>query len=216
MEREESKRNRRFLLHIILSNWTPSAKKPDYNYVRIFEENGKIYMSQDPRQNTWQAPVRLISERVFTPLELEFLKQNLETVKKSTMSFTFSFAPLGFEYELEKCVANFDKFIIKHRIQLTNEYRDYVLELNSQNESLQQEINQVQRNCKKYKYEFNELALEYHRLYDTSLCAKYVDLLNKNKQLENLLQKEKFEKEQFIEYCNSLNKKLMELTDENE
>ena len=175
MEREESKRNRRFLLHIILSNWTPSAKKPDYNYVRIFEENGKIYMSQDPRQNTWQAPVRLISERVFTPLELEFLKQNLETVKKSTMSFTFSFAPLGFEYELEKCVANFDKFIIKHRIQLTNEYRDYVLELNSQNESLQQEINQVQRNCKKYKYEFNELALEYHRLYDTSLCAKYVD-----------------------------------------
>jgi hypothetical protein len=41
-----------------------------------------------------------------------------------------------------------------------------------------------------------------------------VDLLNKNKQLENLLQKEKFEKEQFIEYCNNLNKKLMELTDE--
>ena len=213
MEREESKRNRRFLLQIILSNWTPSAKKVDYNYVKIFEENGKIYMSQSPHKK-WQDSVRLISERVFTPLELEFLKQNLETVRKSTMTFTFSFAPLGFEYELEKCVANFDKFIINHRLHLTNEYRDCVLELNTQNECLQQEINQVQRNCKKYKYKFNELALEYHRLYDTSLCAKYLDLLTKNKQLDDLLQKEKFEKEQFIEYCNNLNKKLMELTEE--
>jgi hypothetical protein len=42
--------------------------------------------------------------------------------------------------------------------------------------------------------------------------SKNIDLLTKNKQLEDLLQKEKFEKEQFIAYCNSLNEKLMELT----
>jgi hypothetical protein len=32
--------------------------------------------------------------------------------------------------------------------------------------------------------------------------------------LESLLEKEKFEKEQFIAYCNNLNEKMMELTDE--
>jgi len=200
------------LLEIVLSNWTPSAKTANYNYVRIFAETGKIYLSQCPRQNMWQAPVKLISERVFTPLELGFLKQNLETVKKSSMSFTFSFAPLGFEYELEKCVLNFEGFLITQFEQMSAEYRDCVLDLKSDNESLQKDFDQSQRNCKTYKYEMNELALDYNRLFDKSLLSKNIDLLTKNKQLEDLLQKEKFEKEQFIAYCNSLNEKLMELT----
>ena len=200
------------LLEIVLSNWTPSAKTSTYNYVRIFAETGKIYLSQCPRQNMWQAPVKLISERVFTPLELGFLKQNLETVKKSSMSFTFSFAPLGFEYELEKCVLNFERFLITQFEQMSAEYRDCVLDLKSENEILQKGMDQLQRNCKTYKYEINELAVDYNRLFDKSLLSKNIDLLTKNKQLEDLLQKEKFEKEQFIAYCNSLNEKLMELT----
>jgi len=204
------------LLEIVLSNWTPSAKTATYNYVRIFAETGKIYLSQCPRQNMWQAPVKLISERVFTPLELGFLKQNLETVKKSSMSFTFSFAPLGFEYELEKCVLNFERFLITQFEQMSAEYRDCVLDLKSENESLQKGMDQLQRNCKTYKYEINELALDYNRLFDKSLLSKNIDLLTKNKQLEDLLQKEKFEKEQFIAYCNNLNEKLMELTEENQ
>jgi hypothetical protein len=204
------------LLEIVLSNWTPSAKTATYNYVRIFAETGKIYLSQCPRQNMWQAPVKLISERVFTPLELGFLKQNLETVKKSSMSFTFSFAPLGFEYELEKCVLNFERFLITQFEQMSAEYRDCVLDLKSENESLQKGMDQLQRNCKTYKYEINELAVDYNRLFDKSLLSKNIDLLTKNKQLEDLLQKEKFEKEQFIAYCTSLNEKLMELTEENQ
>jgi|Laugrespbdmm15sd_2_1035082.scaffolds.fasta_scaffold14173_3 hypothetical protein len=200
------------LLEIVLSNWTPSAKTATYNYVRIFAETGKIYLSQCPRQNMWQAPVKLISERVFTPLELGFLKQNLETVKKSSMSFTFSFAPLGFEYELEKCVLNFERFLITQFEQMSAEYRDCVLDLKSENESLQKGMDQLQRNCKTYKYEINELAVDYNRLFDKSLLSKNIELMTKNKQLEDLLQKEKFEKEQFIAYCNSLNEKLMELT----
>jgi hypothetical protein len=202
------------LLEIVLSNWTPSAKTSTYNYVRIFAETGKIYLSQSPRQNMWQAPVKLISQRTFTHLELGFLKQNLETVKKSSMSFTFCFAPLGFEYELENCVLNFERFLINHFEQMSAEYRDCVLDLKSENESLQNEMDQLQRNCKTYKYEMNELVLDYNRLFDKSLLSKNIDLLTKNKQLEDLLQKEKFEKEQFIAYCNSLNEKLMELTDQ--
>jgi hypothetical protein len=200
------------LLEIVLSNWTPSAKTANYNYVRIFAETGKIYLSQCPRQNMWHAPVKLISNRIFTPLELGFLKQNLETVKKSSMSFTFSFSPLGFEYELEKCILNFEEFLVKYSGGVADEYRDCVLDLKSENESLQKDFDQSQRNCKMYKYEMNELALDYNRLFDKSLLSKNIDLLTKNKQLENLLQKEKFEKEQFIAYCNSLNEKLMELT----
>ena len=201
------------LLEIVLSNWTPSAKTATYNYVRIFAETGKIYLSQCPRQNMWQAPVKLISERVFTPLELGFLKQNLETVKKSSMSFTFSFAPLGFEYELEKCVLNFERFLITQFEQMSAEYRDCVLDLKSENEILQKGMDQLQRNCKTYKYEINELAVDYNRLFDKSLLSKNIELMTKNKQLEDLLQKEKFEKEQFIAYCNNLNEKLMELTE---
>ena len=204
------------LLEIVLSNWTPSAKTATYNYVRIFAETGKIYLSQCPCQNMWQAPVKLISERVFTPLELGFLKQNLETVKKSSMSFTFSFAPLGFEYELEKCVLNFERFLITQFEQMSAEYRDCVLDLKSENEILQKGMDQLQRNCKTYKYEINELAVDYNRLFDKSLLSKNIELMTKNKQLEDLLQKEKFEKEQFIAYCTSLNEKLMELTEENQ
>ena len=200
-------------MEIVLSNWTPSAKTSTYNYVRIFAETGKIYLSQCPRQNMWQAPVKLISERIFTPLELGFLKQNLETVKKSSMSFTFSFAPLGFEYELEKCVLNFERFLITQFEQMSAEYRNCVLDLKSENEYLQKDFDQLQKNYNRYKYEMNELAVDYNRLFDKSLLSKNIDLLTKNKQLEDLLQKEKFEKEQFIAYCNNLNEKLMELTE---
>jgi hypothetical protein len=43
---------------------------------------------------------------------------------------------------------------------------------------------------------------------------KHIELIKRNMELEDLFQKEKFEKEQFIAYCNNLNKKLMDLTDE--
>jgi hypothetical protein len=50
--------------------------------------------------------------------------------------------------------------------------------------------------------------------YNESLQARYNDLLLRNKELEDLFEKERFEKEQFIAYCNNLNEKIMVLTDE--
>jgi hypothetical protein len=84
--------------------------------------------------------------------------------------------------------------------------------LNEENNNYQKELEQLQRNYNKYKAEFNEFVADYYKLFDTSLCAKHVDLLNRNKELESLFEKEKYEKEQFIAYCNNLNEKIMELT----
>jgi hypothetical protein len=82
--------------------------------------------------------------------------------------------------------------------------------------SSDKEVVQLHRNLNKYKNEYKELSLDYNRLYDTNMCAKYIALLNKTKQLESFLEKDKFEKEQFIAYCNNLNKKMIELTNETE
>jgi len=205
------------LLEITLSDWTPSARNPTYKSVKIFQVDGKIMMSQLVNYLN-RLPDKIISEHIFTPLQIEFLKQNLETIKKSTQTFVISLPPLGLEYDLEKCIINFEHYIKDNNKEITLKvdqiYKDCIFNLKNKNETLEKEIAQLQRNCNKYKYEYKELSLEYNRLYDTSLCAKYVDLLNKNKQLESLLEKEKFEKEQFIAYCNNLNEKLIELTDE--
>jgi response regulator RpfG family c-di-GMP phosphodiesterase len=208
------------LLEITLSDWTPSVRNPTYKNVKIFQVGGKIMMSQlvNRANNRNRLPDKIISDYIFTPLQIGFLKQNLETIEKSTKAFVISLPPLGLEYDLEKCIINFEHYIKDNNREITLKvdhiYKDCIFNLKNKNETLEKEVAQLERNCNKYKYEYKELSLEYNRLYDTSLCAKYVDLLNKTKQLESLLEKEKFEKEQFIAYCNNLNEKIMELTDE--
>jgi hypothetical protein len=208
------------LLEITLSDWTPSVINPTYKNVKIFQVGGKIIMSQLVKRANHrnQLPDKIISEHIFTPLQIGFLKQNLETIEKSTKAFVISLPPMGLEYDLEKCIINFEHYIKDNNREITLNvdqiYKNCIFNLQNKNETLEKEVAQLQRNCKTYKYEYKELSLEYNRLYDTSLCAKYVDLLNKTKQLESLLEKEKFEKEQFIAYCNNLNEKMMELTDE--
>jgi len=208
------------LLEITLSDWTPSVINPTYKNVKIFQVGGKIIMSQLVKRANHrnQLPDKIISEHIFTPLQIEFVKQNLETIEKSTKAFVISLPPIGLEYDLEKCIINFEHYIKDNNREITLNvdqiYKNCIFNLQNKIETLEKEVAQLQRNCKTYKYEYKELSLEYNRLYDTSLCAKYVDLLNKTKQLESLLEKEKFEKEQFIAYCNNLNEKMMELTDE--
>jgi hypothetical protein len=208
------------LLEITLSDWTPSVINPTYKYMKIFQVGGKIMMSQLVKRGNYKnrLPNKIITDHIFTPLEIGFLKQNLEIVEKSTKLFVISLPPMGLEYDLEKCVLNFEQFIKENNREITLNvdqiYKDCIFNLQNKNETLEKEVAQLQRNCKTYKYEYKELSLEYNRLFDSSLCAKYVDLLNKTKQLESLLEKEKFEKEQFIKYCNSLNKKMIELTEE--
>ena len=205
------------LLEITLSDWTPSVRNPTYKNVKIFQVGGKIMMSQLVNRRN-RLPDKIISDYIFTPLQIGFLKQNLETIEKSTKAFVISLPPLALEYDLEKCIINFEHYIKDNNREITLKvdqiYKDCIFNLKNKNETLEKEVAQLERNCNKYKYEYKELSLEYNRLYDTSLCAKYVDLLNKTKQLESLLEKEKFEKEQFIAYCNNLNEKMMELTDE--
>ncbi len=207
------------LLEITLSDWTPSARNPTYKNVKIFQVDGKIMMSQIENHRN-RLPDKIISEHIFTPLEIGFLKQNLETIQKSTKTFAISLPPLGLEYDLEKCIINFEQYIKDNNKEITLNvdqiYKECISNLKNKNKTLDKEVAHLERNCKTYKYEYKELSLEYNRLYDTSLCAKYVDLLNKTKQLESLLEKEKFEKEQFIAYCNNLNEKMIELTDEKE
>ena len=205
------------LLEITLSDWTPSVKNPTYKNVKIFQVGGKIMMSQLVNRRN-RLPDKIISDYIFTPLQIGFLKQNLETIEKSTKAFVISLPPLGLEYDLEKCIINFEHYIKDNNREITLKvdqiYKDCIFNLKNKNETLEKEVAQLERNYNKYKYEYKELSLEYNRIYDTSLCAKYVDLLNKTKQLESLLEKEKFEKEQFIAYCNNLNEKLIELIDE--
>jgi predicted S18 family serine protease len=208
------------LLEITLSDWTPSVINPTYKNVKIFQVDGKIMMSQLVKRANYRnrLPDKIISEHIFTPLQIRFLKENLETIEKSTKAFVISLPPLGLEYDLEKCIINFEHYIKDNNREITLKvdqiYKECIFNLKNKNETLEKEVAQLQRNCNKYKYEYKELSLDYNRLYDTSLCAKYVDLLNKTKQLESLLEKEKFEKEQFIAYCNNLNEKMIELTDE--
>ena len=205
------------LLEITLSDWTPSVKNPTYKNVKIFQVGGKIMMSQLVNRRN-RLPDKIISDYIFTPLQIGFLKQNLETIEKSTKAFVISLPPLGLEYDLEKCIINFEHYIKDNNREITLKvdqiYKECIFNLKNKNETLEKEMAQLQRNLNKYKYEYKELSLEYNRIYDTSLCAKYVDLLNKTKQLESLLEKEKFEKEQFIAYCNNLNEKMIELIDE--
>ena len=207
------------LLEITLSDWTPSVKNPTYKNVKIFQVGGKIMMSQLVNRRN-RLPDKIISDYIFTPLQIGFLKQNLETIEKSTKAFVISLPPLGLEYDLEKCIINFEHYIKDNNREITLKvdqiYKECIFNLKNKNETLEKEMAQLQRNLNKYKYEYKELSLEYNRIYDTSLCAKYVDLLNKTKQLESLLEKEKFEKEQFIAYCNNLNEKMIELTNETE
>lgn len=210
------------LLEITLSDWAPSVINPTYKYVKIFQVGGKIIMSQLIKRANHrnQLPDKIMSDHIFTPLQIGFLKQNLETIEKSTKTFVISLPPMGLEYDLEKCVINFERYIKDNNSEITVKvdqiYKNCIFNLQNKNETLEKEVAQLERNCNKYKNEYKELSLEYNRIYDTSLCAKYLDLLIKTKQLESLLEKEKFEKEQFIAYCNNLNEKMIELTDEKE
>ena len=68
------------LLEITLSDWTPSVINPTYKNVKIFQVGGKIIMSQVVKRANHinQLPDKIISEHIFTPLQIGFLKQNLE------------------------------------------------------------------------------------------------------------------------------------------
>lgn len=210
------------LLEITLSDWTPSITRFSFHYVKIYETGGKIVLSlrkQLPKtKHAIQMPEKVLSNHPFTPLELGMLKLNLEMMLKSSQSFVACFAPLGYEHDLEKYILGFEFFSKEYRREtrqkIDEENNHFISKLQEENKWLQKELKQLQRNYNTYKYEFNEFVLDYHRLTDSSIWPKHIDLIRENKELEDLFQKEKFEKEQFMTYCNNLNEKLMELTDE--
>jgi len=201
------------LLEITLSDWTPSSINANHNYVKIYEQNGQIIMSQLKTQPRYkyinQLPNKIICEHVFTPLELKLLKHNLDTILKSTKSFVVGFAPLGFEYDLEKSILCFEAFIKDYADEKNI---DLIDDLKNKNKVLQDNFEQLQRSSNKLKIEFDYLIQDYNRLIDGN--PKIRELVNKNNELEDLFQKEKFEKEQFIAYCVSLNDKIVELTND--
>ena len=204
------------LLEITLSDWTPSVTRYSFHYVKIYETDRKIVLSlhkQLPKtKETIQMPDKILSNHPFTSLELKMLKLNLEMMLKSTQSFVMCFAPLGYEYDLEKYILGFEFFSKEYRKEtrqkINEENNHFISELQEENKILQKELKQLERNYKTYKFEFNDFILDYHKLTDSN---KHIDLIKRNKELEDLFQKEKFEKEQFIAYCNNLNEKLMDL-----
>ena len=217
------------LLEITLSDWTPTVKDATFHFVKIFETRGKIVLTirkyLPNAKHIIQAPDKVLSNHVFTPLEVGMLKLNLEMMRKCSRSFVACFAPLGYEYDLEKYILEFENFVKQSRKEINEENKSGLQKENvllkeekvllpEENIFLQKELEQVERNYNKYKYEYREFVMDYHRLYESSLWPKHLDLIKKNKKLEDLFQKEKFEKEQFITYCNNLNDKLMQLTDE--
>jgi len=205
------------LFEITLSDWTPTNPNPAYKYVKLWLIEGKIVMTQFVRQNTFnkRLPDRVLTNYSFTPLELGMLKQQLETIKQFTRTFVISLPSLGLEYELEFSVRNFVSFLEKYKSetgQIFNRvYTNVVMQLKGEIENYQRELAQLWRNYNVYKAEFNEFVMEH---YNESLQARYNDLLVRNKELEDMFEKEIFEKEQFIAYCNNLNEKIMVLTDE--
>ena len=204
------------LLEITLSDWTPSITRYSFHYVKIYEMGGKIVLSlckQLPKKkDVIQLPDKILSNHPFTSLELGLLKLNLEMMLKSTRSFVPCFAPLGYEYDLEKYIVEFEKFSKEFRKEtrqkIHEENNHFISELQEDNKWLEKELKQLQRNYNAYKYEFNDFMLDYHRLTNHN---KHIELITRNMELEDLFQKEKFEKEQFMTYCNNLNEKLMDL-----
>lgn len=205
------------LFEITLSDWTPTNPNPAYKYVKLWLIEGKIVMTQFVRQKTFKQrlPDRVLTNYSFTPLELDMLKQQLNTIKQFTRSFVISLPSLGLEYELENSVRSFETFLQKYKSetgQIFNRvYTNVVTQLKGEIDNYQQELAQLWRNYNVYKAEFNEFVMEH---YNESLQARYNDLLLRNKELEDMFEKERFEKEQFIAYCNNLNEKIMVLTDE--
>lgn len=191
------------LLEITMSDWTPTVKNPTFKKVNIFWNKKQIIMTQLMNYTT-VLPTRIISEYPFTPLEIDMLRRNLETVKKFTQSFVVSLPSLGLEYELEKCIRNFEEFVKNQKKEIMEtanaKIRETILNMQTENENYQREMAHLERNYNAYKSEFNDFVADYNRLFDSSLFAKYVELLKRNKELEDLFQKEKFEKEQFREY----------------
>lgn len=214
------------LLEITLSDWTPTVTNSTFYFVKIFETGGKIVLAMRKylpnAKHIIQAPDKVLSNHGFTSLELGMLKLNLEMMRKCSRSFVACFAPLGYEYDLEKYILEFENFVKQSRKEINEENKSGLqkenlllkeenLLLREENDFLQKKLEQLERNYNKYKYEFNDFVMDYHRLYESSLWPKHLDLIKQNKKLEDLFQKEKFEKEQFITYCNNLNEKLMEL-----
>ena len=101
------------LFEITLSDWTPTNPNPTYKYVKLWLIEGKIVMTQFVRQKTFKQrlPDRVLTNYSFTELELDMLKQQLNTIKQFTRSFVISLPSLGLEYELEFCVRSFEAFL---------------------------------------------------------------------------------------------------------
>jgi hypothetical protein len=210
------------LFEITLSDWTESNKNATFNYVKIYETEGKIIMTQlkkQPQTNyVCKMPNKLVCQYAFAPLELKMLRQNLDTILRATKTFTFSFAPLGFEYNLEQTIQYFEMFIQNYKKEMFDFYHEKYGKTEEKNAKIISDLcetnDQLQRNYNKYKYEFNELALDYHRMNDKSLYRKNIDLLTQNHYLAEQLEKEKYEKEQFIAYCENLNDKIVSFADD--
>ena len=112
------------------------------------------------------------------------LKHILDVVKKSHGE-QFHTPPLGFENELEKLITRFDSFILQQRME--------------RQKNIEEEIKEKEIKEKEMQDKMRDL-LENYRIKIT--------------EMETLCQKETFEKEQFIVYCNNLNEKIVSLTNE--
>ena len=176
-------------------------------------------LKKQPQTNyVCKMPNKLVSQYAFTPLEMKLLRQNLDTILRATKTFTFSFAPLGFEYNLEQTIQYFEMFIRNYKKEIFEFYYEKYAKTEEKNAKIISDLcetnDQLQRNYNKYKYEFNELALDYHRINDKSLYQQNIDLLTQNHYLAEQLEKEKYEKEQFIAYCENLNDKIVSFADD--
>lgn len=161
----------------------------------IYDPVGKIIMTQQ-NQNispTYQSETKPMVEKVvcetkFLPREIEMLKHILDVVKKSHGE-QFHTPPLGFENELEKLITRFYSFILQQRMERQkNIEEEKILEKEIKEKEMQEKIR--------------------------DLSEQLENSLKKITEMETLCQKETFEKEQFIVYCNNLNEKIVLLTNE--
>ena len=170
----------------------------------IYDPVGRIIITQQ-HQNispTYQSETKPINEKVvcetkFLPREIEMLKHILEVVKKSHGE-QFHTPPLGFENELEKIITRFDSFILQQRMERQKNIEEEIKE----KEIKEKEIKEKEIKEKEMQEKIRDLS------------EQLENSVKKITEMETLCQKETFEKEQFIVYCNNLNEKIVLLTNE--
>ena len=171
----------------------------------IYDPVGKIIMTQQ-NQNispTYQSEIKPMVEKVicetkFLSREIEMLKHILDVVKKSHGE-QFHTPPLGFENELETLITRFESFVLQQRMERQKNIEEEKI--------LEKEIKEKEIKEKEIK----EKEMQ-EKICD--LSEQLENSLKKITEMETLCQKETFEKEQFIVYCNNLNEKIVLLTNE--